>query len=528
MVNEHNKKNDTSYEKLVDNFCYSIFTDSSIYKYFLILILVILVIFIGFLIKSLTVTYNLTVIFVICMSLFLCFYILFSKTVDKKARENAINTIKYVYENIKKVFSIIMVGMGELLNKINIDKPIKDNIYRFLKSILLFLFGRFFIGIFLDNIKNINSSSDTWKIVGMVLSIALLVGCGFGSFYYLFALLNHTKSGYKNIGIIILFSIVSSFLFPEITTLINGDTPYSSLYIFILVIIAIIILVVIIKKFFEIFIESTDEKNATKYVFEMFVDSQYKDMYGSMQTFKRADKAKRVLGICSIIIFMVIIYNYYYYSLNTIKYGKLLLNTGVGLETETKVCDYYDIYGFIKNKDTNEYEKYYNFSISFWFYIDSTNNSIDKYMNILNCDYTPCISYNPNKNTLKMTVANLNKYNECSANLPEPVTQDEMNECKLITSTVMYENNNIKLQRWNNMVIVYNDGIVDIFYNKDLVKSTTQKIPYINQQYINVGEKMGIHGGICKIRYFTKNISKETIDNVYDYDNMHKTQQQYV
>ena len=74
MVNEHNKKNDTSYEKLVDNFCYSIFTDSSIYKYFLILIFVILVIFIGFLIKSLTVTYNLTVIFVICMSLFLCFY----------------------------------------------------------------------------------------------------------------------------------------------------------------------------------------------------------------------------------------------------------------------------------------------------------------------------------------------------------------------------------------------------------------------------------------------------------------------
>ena len=78
----------------------------------------------------------------------------------------------------------------------------------------------------------------------------------------------------------------------------------------------------------------------------------------------------------------------------------------------------------------------------------------------------------------------------------------------------------IKLQKWNNLVINYMDGILDIFLDAKLVGSYPQTIPYNQTDSVWIGhgsEGEGLNGGICNVVFFNNRLRKKRIELNYEY-----------
>ena len=140
----------------------------------------------------------------------------------------------------------------------------------------------------------------------------------------------------------------------------------------------------------------------------------------------------------------------------------------------------------------------YNYSISAWFFIRAQGGNYDaqynKFTSILNYGNKPNIKYHPAENKLKIIMDN-GKYE------------------KPITHII----NEVPLQKWNNIVISYDSGILDVFMNSKLIASINSVVPYMNQDQLSVGDTNGIAGGICNVVYFSEVISKERIEMNYKY-----------
>ena len=148
------------------------------------------------------------------------------------------------------------------------------------------------------------------------------------------------------------------------------------------------------------------------------------------------------------------------------------------------------------------------YTFSFWYYINpqppNTNASYVKTdgANILNFGNKPVIKYYGKSNLLKIFTRIDNK------NL------EELKE--------LYVDNNIKYQKWNNMVIVYDGGNVDLFINSKLVASQDNISPLMSYDILEIGENNGIHGGICNIVYYNRKMSMNEILVNYKMFNLKK------
>lgn len=138
----------------------------------------------------------------------------------------------------------------------------------------------------------------------------------------------------------------------------------------------------------------------------------------------------------------------------------------------------------------------YNYSISFWFYLNpqppNTSESYSKYTNILNYGKRPQIEFNGEENTLRI---------QCLIN---DTTTEEI-----------YSTNKILYQRWNNLVINCDEGNMDVFLNNELVANKINIAPLMTYENIITGSKDGIHGGICNVMYHNEVLTKNEIDLNY-------------
>ncbi len=139
----------------------------------------------------------------------------------------------------------------------------------------------------------------------------------------------------------------------------------------------------------------------------------------------------------------------------------------------------------------------YNYGISCWFYLHSNapNFYSDKYYSIINYSEKPNIAYNPIKNKLMARVQ----------------TDEYGNKHK----EFLFDN--IKLQKWNNLVINYGNGVLDIFMDAKLIGSFPQVIPYVSSDNLTIGDDKGLNGGICNVVFFNNILNKERIQMNYDY-----------
>ena len=69
------------------------------------------------------------------------------------------------------------------------------------------------------------------------------------------------------------------------------------------------------------------------------------------------------------------------------------------------------------------------------------------------------------------------------------------------------------MQKWTNIVLNYDSGVLDIFVDSKLVASEKGVLDKINSKEMTVGGN--VKGGICNVVYFPNSISKERIDLNY-------------
>jgi hypothetical protein len=211
-------------------------------------------------------------------------------------------------------------------------------------------------------------------------------------------------------------------------------------------------------------------------------------------------------SIILLILMMVLLYIYFKLpSLEekiNLQGGKQLINKPINTDSMITLASYEQLNG----SDAFDYQ----YGISCWIYINSyppsTNSNYDKFTSILNYGGKPNILYKGSTNTLMITMTQT-KIVDGSNNLLELDTNG---------NRIIYKKKNFLLQKWNNIIINFSGGTLDIFLNGELVKSTNEVIPYMKLDNLTVGSDKGIGGGICNLVYFKKSLTSSNIYYIYN------------
>ena len=179
--------------------------------------------------------------------------------------------------------------------------------------------------------------------------------------------------------------------------------------------------------------------------------------------------------------------------------GKQLVENPVYTNTMYSLANYIQL---------NEKERFdYQYSISFWLFLDSnapnTNPNYNQFTSIFNYGGKPNVLYKAKTNTLMITMEQKDLHAKSNNKLLE--FDDNGNR-------IIYTNKNMLLQKWNNIIIQFNGGTLDIFLNGNLVKSSIEVIPYMSFDTLTIGSDGGVNGGICNVVYYKNPL---TITNIY-------------
>lgn len=188
--------------------------------------------------------------------------------------------------------------------------------------------------------------------------------------------------------------------------------------------------------------------------------------------------------------------------------GLQLLKEPEYLNKEAILGTFEELYGKENNNSNdldsanNKIERFsYHYSLSFWFYLNpqptNTSPAYNKFTTILNYGNKPAVEYNAALNTLRVLVESAQKPGE-----PNKTVE-------------IFQTKKVLFQKWNNMVINYDRGTMDVFLNSELVGSKPSIAPYMTFENIQVGSSNGLHGGISNVMYFKENLSRDYIELMY-------------
>jgi hypothetical protein len=182
--------------------------------------------------------------------------------------------------------------------------------------------------------------------------------------------------------------------------------------------------------------------------------------------------------------------------------GKQLVNKPVYTDTLYSLGTYQELNG----SDTFDYQ----YAISFWIYIDAVapnmNASYNKFTSLLNFGNKPNVLYNGQTNTLMIVTEQKDLKN---------TTNNKLIDFDEDGNRIIYKNKNMLLQKWNNIIINYNGGVLDIFLNGELVKSDIGVVPYYTLDNLTIGQDNGLKGGICNVVYFNRPLTSNNIYFLY-------------
>ena len=158
-----------------------------------------------------------------------------------------------------------------------------------------------------------------------------------------------------------------------------------------------------------------------------------------------------------------------------------------------------------KEKVEEDKKNNYAYSLSAWFYINpqppNTGPAYTKYTPILNYGNQPVVEFNAHKNTLRIRA--------------EKGGPEEEKPARNVLQTIVLSKN-VPLQKWNNIVLNYDRGSMDVFLNGLLIGSKPSIAPYMTLgENVKVGQIDGIQGGICNVMYYDKILLQQDIVRTY-------------
>ena len=207
--------------------------------------------------------------------------------------------------------------------------------------------------------------------------------------------------------------------------------------------------------------------------------------------------------ILAISLFILYLYTPSVFNLISTQGGTQLVNMPVYTDSQYNLGGYQDLNG------SDEYD--YQFAISCWIFLDAAgpnmNANYNKYTSLLNFGDKPNVLYNGKKNSFMVTMKQKNL---------QDVTKNKLTDFDSQGNRIIYVNDNMLLQKWNNLIINYNGGTLDIFLNGELVNSSIEVVPYYTFENLTIGENDGIKGGICNVVYFRRALTAQNIYYIYN------------
>jgi Concanavalin A-like lectin/glucanases superfamily len=240
----------------------------------------------------------------------------------------------------------------------------------------------------------------------------------------------------------------------------------------------------------------------------LYIPCIFTDFFDAIGAFISGDYDSSTSGSLIMIVACIVLTLLYFGSPNILNFinlqgGKQLIDKPVPLDSQYSLGTYTSLNG------SDQFD--YQYAISCWVYIDSlppnTNTSYNKYTSVLNFGDKPNILYNSQAHTLMIVT----QQKDLEKNTTNKLTDFDENGNRII-----YMNKVFMLQKWNNIIINYSGGVLDIFLNGELVKSDIGVVPYYTLDNLTVGEKNGIKGGICNVVYFKRALTASNIFYLYN------------
>jgi len=236
------------------------------------------------------------------------------------------------------------------------------------------------------------------------------------------------------------------------------------------------------------------------------------------------------------------------YEKYIIQNGIQAFNNPVSLKEYNFISSYNDLF---KMENTSTFD--YKYGLSFWLYLNSFSQS-NKMYDICTLGDGLIVKYNPVLNILyfmyKGVKGKKKNFDENKKEGFKPLTGDkikqwirlkkqkkinnkvkDVNKLKYegfdnkkekeeieeqVKEIIIYKHSGVLLQKWNNIIINYYGGTLDIFINGNLVKSAINIAPYIQNTAITVGESNGVEGDIANMIYYNYPITKTDIYRIYN------------
>lgn len=228
----------------------------------------------------------------------------------------------------------------------------------------------------------------------------------------------------------------------------------------------------------------------------------------NMNMGKGMDTGSVMMLILSIALLVMYYYSHVFLTKISASGGKQLVSKPIPLSRQTVIGNYLSLNG---RNGTEEDGLNYQYAISFWIFIESappnTNANYNKFTPLFNYGNKPAVLYHASKNTLRIIM----QQQDLKTTTSNKLMEFDDNENRII-----YENKEWQLQKWNNIIMNYNGGTLDIFLNGQLVKSSIEVSPYFTYDNMVVGLDGGILGGICNVLYFNKSIDTSKIYYLYN------------
>jgi hypothetical protein len=201
------------------------------------------------------------------------------------------------------------------------------------------------------------------------------------------------------------------------------------------------------------------------------------------------------------------------YSLNKVakQGGNVIQQQPISLSEVKSLGTYNKLNGIDENKSipvigqAGVYN--YTFAISFWLFLESSSTPADNYYTVLNYNELPHIMWNPKKATMIFTTKHNTVNVETETNPTDDITKNG--------NRVLLTLDSLGMQKWNNIVINYVNGTLDIFVNGQLIQSSNDVVPEMSNGELTTGSTE-LRGKLCNVVYFNYSLEMKNIHYLYN------------